>query len=50
MDKLCVKVFLWQPLPFLRSAVLVTTGLSGGYNGKIGVGKFRIKSKSITVG
>ena len=50
MNKLYVKVFWWHPLPFLRSAVLVTAGPSVGYKGKIGVGKFRTKSESTTVG
>ena len=49
MNKLCIKV--WRlPLPFLRSAVLVTAGPSGGEKGEIGVGKFRTKFKSTTVG
>ena len=50
MNKLCIKVFWWHPLPFLQSAVLVTAGPSGGYKGKIGAGKFRTKSKSTPVG
>ena len=50
MNKLCIKVFWWHPLAFLRSAVLVTAGPSGGWKVKIGVGMFRRKFKSTTVG